>query len=76
MCTVNDFIFACSFIFYLFYFILFVKNHLRLVTSEVIICTGYTIFEIYFEFMSVHIQNNSKNKCLVKVKVLAVCLLG
>ena len=35
---VNDFIFACSFIFFIF-----VKNHL-LVISDVIICTGYTIF--------------------------------
>ena len=31
-CTVNDFIFACSFIFFIF-----VKNHL-LVTSDMIIC--------------------------------------
>ena len=36
-CTVNDFIFAC-----LFYFF-FCQNHL-IVTSDMIICTGYTIF--------------------------------
>ena len=40
-CTVNDFIFACSFI--LFFFFNFCQNHLK-VTSDVIICTGYTIF--------------------------------
>ena len=40
-CTVNDFIFVCSFI-YLFIF-LFCQNHL-IVTYDVIICTGYTIF--------------------------------
>ena len=38
MCTVNDLISACSFI-----FLFFVKNHL-LVISDVIICKGYTIF--------------------------------
>ena len=37
-CTVNEFILACSFILFIF-----VKNHL-LVTSDVIICTGCTIF--------------------------------
>ena len=30
----------------------------------------------YFEFVGVHIQKYSKNKCLVKVKDYAVCLLG
>ena len=40
-CTVNDFIFACSFI-YLFIFY-FCQNPL-IVTSDVIICTGYKIF--------------------------------
>ena len=40
-CTVNDFIFVCSFIIIIFF--IFVKNHL-LVTSDAIIYTGYTIF--------------------------------
>ena len=35
----NDFIFACSFI----YFFYFCQNHL-IIYSDVIICTGYTIF--------------------------------
>ena len=38
-CIVNDFIFECSFI----YFFYFCQNHL-IITSDVIICTGYTIF--------------------------------
>ena len=37
-CTVNDYIFECSFILFIF-----VKNHL-LVISDEIVCTGYTIF--------------------------------
>ena len=52
-CTVNDFICACSFIFFIF----FVKNHL-LVISDVIICTWIhnTCICKYFEFVSVYIQ--------------------
>ena len=38
-CTVNNFIFACSVI----YFFYFCQNHL-IITSDVIICTVYTIF--------------------------------
>ena len=36
-CTVNDFIFACSF------FLCVCQNHL-IIIFDVIICTGYTIF--------------------------------
>ena len=47
----------------------FCQNHL-IVTSDVIICTGYT------KFANTLFRNNSKNKCIVKVKELAVSLLG
>ena len=52
----------------IFFFFLLVKNHL-LVTSGVIICTDYTSFA-----NTLNIQ--SKNKYLVKVNGLAVCLFG
>ena len=68
-CTANDFIFARSFI-----FLFLSKNHLS-VTSDVIICTRYTIFANPLNLGVYIFRNNSKNKCLVKIKVLAVCLL-
>ena len=61
-------------LFFFFFFFCFCQKHL-IVTSDVIICTGYTKFANTSEFVTVHIQN-SKNKCFVKVKELAVCLLG
>ena len=44
-CTVNDFIFCVFFylFFLLFFVVFFSQNHL-IITSDVIICTGYTIF--------------------------------
>ena len=50
------------------------QKHL-LVTSGVIICTGYTIFANTLNLLVYIFRNNNKNKCIVKVKVLAVCLL-
>ena len=59
---------------YFFFFFFFVKNHL-LKTFDVIICTGYTIFANNLTFCLYIFRNNSKHKCLVKVKVFAICLL-
>ena len=76
-CTVNDFIFARYFIylFFIYFFFFFVKNHL-LVIYDVMICTGYTVFANTLNLCVYIFRNNSKNKCLLKVKVFAVCLLG
>ena len=62
-CTVNDFIFACSFI-YLFiflfiYFFNFCRNHL-IFPSDVIICTGYTIFANTLNLLVSIFRNSSK----------------
>ena len=71
--NVNDFIFACSFILFYFFFFYFCQNHL-IVTSDVSICTGYTISA---NTLNLYIfRNNSKNECLIKVKAHAVCLFG
>ena len=60
---------------FIFLFFLFVENHL-LVTSDIIVCIGYTIFANTLNLCEYVFRNNSKNKCLVKIIVLAVCLLG
>ena len=60
------FFFASSFIFF------YCQNHL-IVTSDVIICTGYTIFANTLNLWVYIFRNNSKNKFLVTVKELAVC---
>ena len=53
----------------------FGQNHL-IVTSDVIICTGKTLFANTLNLRVYIYRNNSKTQCLVKVKELAVCLLG
>ena len=64
----------CKCINYFLYFF-FSKNHLS-VTSDVIICAGYTIFEYTLNLKEYIVSNNSINKCLVKVQAFAACLLG
>ena len=48
-CTVNDFIFVCSFIYLFIYLFIFYFCQNLIVTSDVIICTGYNICK-YFDF--------------------------
>ena len=73
-CSVNYFIF-CMFLYLFIFLFLFVENDL-LVTSDVIVCIGYTISADTLNLCEYMFRNNSKNKCLVKIIVLAVCLLG
>ena len=56
-------------------FFIFVKNDL-LVISDVIICTGYTIFANILNLLMYIFRNNSKNKCLVKVKGTCCMFIG
>ena len=55
--------------FILFYVFLFLSNHL-IITYDVIICTGYTKFANILNLWVYIFRNDSKNKCLVKVKEL------
>ena len=45
-------------------------------TFDVIIFTGYRIFANTLNLLAYILKSNSKNKCLIKIKVIAVCLLG
>ena len=62
-------------VFFFFIIIFGQKSHLLVVSDVIYLHKIHNICQ-YFEFMSVHIQKISKNKCLVKINVLAVCLLG
>ena len=74
-CTVNHFIFACSFIYlFFFFFFFFLSKIIYWVTFMwVLFYTGYKLFA---NTLNLWVWINAKNKCPLKVKVFAVCLLG
>ena len=76
-CTVNVFIFACFFFFFFFFFVVvfFCQNNL-IVTSDVIICTGYTIFANTLNLWVYIFRNNSKKKMLCKSKGTCCMFIG
>ena len=68
------FILFSFFILFIYFFIfIFVKYHL-LVTFDVVICTGYTIFAKTLNLWVYIFKNNSKNKCPVKVRKGICCM--